>query len=70
MLLGNNTGSRAIMLCSVRLRCVGVGFQLDPLVYTHSVDHIYMYTEFHLAQNLSCARNLQNVTTVYVGECL
>jgi hypothetical protein len=39
-------------------------------VYVYICVCVCLYTEFHLAQNLTFARNLQNVTSVYAGECL
>ena len=41
LLLGNSTGSRAVMLWLIRFHCVGVGFQLYRFVHTYSVDHMY-----------------------------
>jgi hypothetical protein len=50
ILLGDNTGSGAVMLRPVRFQCVGVCISTRLSLYTFTVDH--MYTQFRLSPDL------------------
>jgi hypothetical protein len=38
---GNNTGGGVVLLLPIKFQCVEFRFQLDYLVYTYIVDHVY-----------------------------
>ena len=44
------------------------GFQLDSLVYTHKIDH--MYTQIANCPTLDLRRTTKNATLSRLGECL
>jgi hypothetical protein len=41
ILLGDKNGGRAVVLRPIMFQCIEIGCQLDFLVYTHTVGHMY-----------------------------
>jgi hypothetical protein len=55
ILLGDNTSRGAVMLLTIRFRCVEFGYQLYYLECTYIVDRVCTY--FRLAKNSRCCRS-------------